>query len=726
MKPSRFSEGVRPAALELWGGVECSVVRIGDTVRDEIREMGQLDRLEDIDAIAALGIRAIRFPILWEHVAAAGPDTLDFSWHDPRLERLRAHGIRVIAGLVHHGSGPTWTDLDDLEWGAKLGRYAAAVAARYPWIEDWTPVNEPLTTARFSHLYGHWYPHRRRMSAMLHALTTECEGISAAMRAVRAVTPAARLIITEDFGRVFSTPEMAYQADHENERRWLGIDLLAGRVRDGHPFWHWMLKDGVTQARLEAFHDRAATPDLIGVDHYLTSERFLDDRTSLYPGIEPGDNGRHRYADLEAIRVPDLAGAPLATADRLAEVWDRYRIPLVIGEVHHGCTREEQARWFAEVWREAETARSRGIDIRAVTLWALFGAIDWRSLLIRKEGHYDAGAFDQRGPKLRRTLVGEVAARLGRGKSADHPVFEQPGWWHRPARFLLPPADHALDDPLPGRELLITGATGTLGQAFAHVCHHRGLPARLTARAELDITDPTWIVAALDRLRPWAVINTAGFVRTWEADERIDECFSINSLGAAQLARACRIAGIPFVTFSSDLVFDGQLGRAYVEGDDLSPQGAYGRSKAEAEARVLAANQDALIIRTSAFFGPWDRHNFAFDIIARLKRGEPIDNVADAAIVSPTYVPDLVHATLDLLLDGQTGIRHLANDGEVSWHDLARDLAKRTGHDPRRITAAPVIPSNTSLRSGHGLMLRPLDAALEDFVAHSRPLAELA
>ena len=147
---------------------------------------------------------------------------------------------------------------------------------------------------------------------------------------------------------------------------------------------------------------------------------------------------------------------------------------------------------------------------------------------------------------------------------------------------------------------------------------------------------------------------------------------------------------------------------------------------AEAEARVLAADPGALIIRTSAFFGPWDRHNFAFRLIERLKRGEHIDDVSDRAIISPTYVPDLVHATLDLLLDRETGIRHLANAGEVSWHDLARSLAERTGHDPRRIVAIPVPASNTSLSSAHGLALRPLEIALDDFITHSHPLAELA
>ncbi|MDP9085518.1 MAG: sugar nucleotide-binding protein, partial [Pseudomonadota bacterium] len=587
MKPLSFANGARPPALELWGGVECTVVRVGDDWRDQVAETGHADRIDDLNAIAALGIRTLRYPILWERIAPNAPGELDFTWHDERMARLRDLGIRVIAGLVHHGAGPAWTGFDDPDWGAKLGDFAGHVAERYPWIDHWTPVNEPLTTARLACLYGHWHPHTKRMSVTLRALTAECEGISTAMRAIRAVNPASKLVVTEDFGRVFSTPALAYQAEHENQRRWLSLDLLTGRVGPDHAFWEWLQNDGVARTRLEHFRDGHAAPDLIGVDHYLTSERFLDDRLDLHPDVTPGNNGRDLYADVEAIRMPGLS-EKVGAAARLTEVWDRYGIPLIVGEVHHGCTREEQARWFAEVWREGEQALAGGVDIRAVTLWALFGAVDWRSLLTRRDGHYEAGAFDIRSGVPQRTLVGDMAAMLANGSRPDHPVLAPPGWWRRPGRFYG--AVSSGEEQLPGRKLLITGATGTLGQAFAHICHHRGLPYHLTSRAQLDITDPASIAAAIERERPWAVINAAGFVRPWEADARIDECFSINAFGAEQLARACRNAGIPFVTFSSDLVFDGQLGRSYLEVDPVSPRDAYGRSKAEAEARVLATN----------------------------------------------------------------------------------------------------------------------------------------
>ena len=413
-------------------------------------------------------------------------------------------------------------------------------------------------------------------------------------------------------------------------------------------------------------------------------------------------------------------------AARLREAWERYGIPLAITEVHHGCTREEQVRWLHEVWSAAEKERRRGADIRAVTVWAMFGAVDWRSLLTRRDGTYDVGAFDTRSETPRPTLVAKTAARLGRGENFDHPLLDLPGWWRRPGRtHARPRYDTLPTKAASARPILITGGTGTLGQAFARICAHRGLAHVLTSRADLDITDEASIAAALERYRPWAIINTAGFVRVQEAEDQSDECFRINATGPELLARACAMHGIPLVTFSSDLVFDGKLGRSYVEPDQPAPANAYGRSKAEAEARLLAIDADALIIRTSAFFGPWDRYNFLYDSIERLKRGEDVV-ACDKTIVSPTYVPDLVHATLDLLLDDEKGIWHLTNQGAVSWHDLAREAADmaKVGADRVRVAQSSE-PADTSLTSSRGLLMRPLDQALGDFVEHSETLREL-
>jgi dTDP-4-dehydrorhamnose reductase len=707
------------AGLKLWGGAECTIVRLRDQWRDQGEETGHRARAGDIDLMAEIGLERVRFPILWEKIAPERPDRLDFSWTDDRLAALRERGIKVVGGLLHHGSGPHYTSLLDPDFPGKLADYAAQVAERYPWIDLWTPVNEPLTTARFSGLYGHWYPHRRDYPAFLRALVNQCLGVKAAMAAIRAINPGAGLLQTEDLGKTFSTAPLRYQAAHENERRWLSFDLLCGRVTSRHNWHRILFGAGVGWNELEALETGDARPDLLGINHYLTSERFLDHRLNLYPGREIGGNGRDSYMDAEAVRVKRLED-DTGFGPRLREAWQRYGIPLAVTEVHHGCTRDEQLRWFAEVWRTAGALRDEGMDLRAVTLWSLFGNVDWRSLLTRRDGIYDVGAFDTRGPAPRPTAIATAAKSFARGEDYDHPALDLPGWWRRPQR-LYEWHDGCNDMDSDGRKLLITGATGTLGQAFARIAEHRGLPFCLTSRDELDICDPASVRDALRGHAPWAVINTAGFVRVADAEAERDACFAWNAQGPETLARACEEAGIPLVNFSSDLVFDGRLGRAYVEDDAVNPRCVYGESKAEAERRLLAATDRALIVRSSAFFGPWDMHNFAWHVLAALGRGDTF-SACPLARVTPTFVPDLVHATLDLLIDGEKGVWHLANQGGLSWYDFARAVAVGAGHDPAMIVAAPggTEAGDTSLASSRGAVMRPFAPALDAWLADTR------
>jgi dTDP-4-dehydrorhamnose reductase len=244
--------------LALWGGPECTIVRIGDQYRNEVDETGHLARIEDLDAIAEVGIRTLRYPVLWETTSPHDPDECDWRWSDERLARLRELDIQPVAGLVHHGSGPRYTDLLDSRFPTLLARHAERVARRYPWIEMFTPVNEPLTTARFCGLYGHWYPHGRDQATFLRALVIECTAIVLAMRAIRTVRPDAKLVQTEDLGKTFSTPLLSYQAEVENERRWLSLDLLCGRVDPHHPWHEILIRSGIRQEELEFFREADA------------------------------------------------------------------------------------------------------------------------------------------------------------------------------------------------------------------------------------------------------------------------------------------------------------------------------------------------------------------------------------------------------------------------------------------------------------------------------------
>jgi dTDP-4-dehydrorhamnose reductase len=719
---------------ELWAGVECTRNRVGGRYLDQLERSGHAWRIDDLDRFAALGIRTIRYPFLWERIAPDGPAAADWGWADARMERLGALGMAPIAGLVHHGSGPPGASLESGRFADGLAEYAGAFARRYPQVRDYTPVNEPLTTARFTGLYGHWHPHGHDEPTFIRLLLEQLRAVVLAMRAIREVNPDARLIQTEDLGKTHATRSLAYQAHFENERRWLTWDLLCGRVDEEHPLWPDLLRWGAGERELAFFRENPTPPDVVGINHYLTSERFLDTRVRRYLPRQRGGNAYQRYADVEAVYV--RRGGLSGPRALLAEAWRRYGLPLAVTEVHLDCTREEQLRWLAEVWGAAESLAGRGVDVRAVTVWALLGSFDWNSLLTVQAGYYEAGAFDLRAPEPRPTALAAMARRLATGWGEPHPVLDVPGWWHRPERLAYPPSGPSLARPADDREprvLAITGATGTLGRAFARVCAARGIAHRLLSRAKMDIADAASVRAALDGISPWAVVNAAAYVRVDDAEREPERCLRENAEGPAILAAECAARGIPLVTFSSDLVFDGMKGAPYVESDPVAPLNVYGRSKAGAEARVLDAHAAALVVRTAAFFGPWDAHNFVTVALRELAAGRAFA-AADDATVSPTYVPDLANACLDLLIDGERGIWHLATPGAVTWIELARRAAALAGVDAPRLEprstrelglTAPR-PLYTALASERGWPMPPLDDALARYVRDHPELGERA
>lgn len=237
--------------------------------------------------------------------------------------------------------------------------------------------------------------------------------------------------------------------------------------------------------------------------------------------------------------------------------------------------------------------------------------------------------------------------------------------------------------------LLITGANGTLGRAFQRICAIRGIEAVTLTRAEMDITDPLSVEMALARYNPWAVVNTAGYVRVDEAENDFERCYRENTTGPAIIAAACAYRDIHFLTFSSDLVFDGNKAAAYVESDMPRPLNVYGNSKRLAERDVLACMPNALVVRTSAFFSPWDEYNFVHFALRAGYQKQAFE-AADDILISPTYVPDLVNVSLDLLIDEECGVWHLANQGSYTWAELARLAADMASLDTSFVVPRPM------------------------------------
>jgi dTDP-4-dehydrorhamnose reductase len=252
------------------------------------------------------------------------------------------------------------------------------------------------------------------------------------MRAIRREIPEAQLIQTEDLGCVRSTPDLAYQADFENERRFLALDLLLGRVSRGHSMYEYLTENGISERELAALAERPCAPDVVGFNYYVTGERFLDSRIAVYPSSCIGGNAAARYADVEAVRV--CRSGLRGPAALLIEAHARLGVPLAITEAHLAGCPEDRARWLSYVWSAAESARAAGVPLRAVTAWALFGSYGWDRLVTEGACSYEAGAFEIRNRRLVETPYAQFLRALARGAAR----VVDGGWWRSDERLLYP------------------------------------------------------------------------------------------------------------------------------------------------------------------------------------------------------------------------------------------------------------------------------------------------
>lgn len=706
--------------IEIWGGLEGTINRVKDKYHDQSEYSGHYTREGDIDLIASLGIKMLRYPVLWEKHQPTKDAIIDWTFCEKNLTRLKELNVEPIAGLVHHGSGPLHVNFFDGSFEQGVADYARLVAEKFPWLEYYTPVNEPLTTARFCGLYGHWYPHKADNYSFYKILLSELKATVMAMKAIRVINPNAKLIQTEDIAKVYSTPLLTYEADYQNQRRWISYDLLCGRVNNKHPLWNHLIKKvGLTEEELNYFQDNYCVPEVCGFNYYLTSERYLDEDMSKYPEEFHGGNKKHRYADIHTVLV--ALKEETGPAVLLREAYEHLKLPIAITECHLHSTREEQMRWFNEMWETVNDLKEEGVDIRALTAWAIFGLHGWNKLVTEPGGTYEPGVFNLSTGSPRPTALAKLIQVLTKRKVYYHPVLETEGYWKRDTRPVYPAnvvtmktRKHTHAQPV-----LILGKTGTLGAAFSQICTERNLHHILLSRTDVDITDRNTVEQIIQEFHPWAIINAAGYVKIDEAELEAEKCFKANTEGAAILAELCAKHPVKLLTFSSDQVFDGVKAEPYVESDEVSPLNVYGESKAKAEEKILQTNPNTLIVRTSSFFSPWDSFNFVTNTLASLKQNKSV-TVANDVYISPTYVPDLVHETLDLLLDNEYGLFHLTNYGKITWADFAKKIAEMAGCDAALVDGKPISqmrlkakrPYYSVLQSEKGVRLPTIDNAL--------------
>lgn len=221
----------------------------------------------------------------------------------------------------------------------------------------------------------------------------------------------------------------------------------------------------------------------------------------------------------------------------------------------------------------------------------------------------------------------------------------------------------------------IFGASGLLGQALMR--EWTGDDVVGLSVEDVDVRDPAKVREAVAKNRPDWIVLAAAYTDVDGCESNQELAFAVNRDGAVNVAEAAKRAGAKVLFLSSDYVFDGTKTSPYEVGDARNPQSVYGRSKVEAEVRLLEVLPECCILRTAWMFGMGGK---CFpDTILKLAASRPALDVVNDQHGCPTYSLDLAQAIMQLCGKGASGIVHVTNAGHCSWFEFAREVVKSAG-----------------------------------------------
>ena len=263
--------------------------------------------------------------------------------------------------------------------------------------------------------------------------------------------------------------------------------------------------------------------------------------------------------------------------------------------------------------------------------------------------------------------------------------------------------------------VLVAGREGQVARALMTRLGSEGHQVTALEPPELDLTDENSVAAAMASVRPDLVVNAAAYTAVDRAEDQAEIAFAVNRDGAARLAAATTRAGVPFVHFSTDYVFDGAKGAPYVETDAPNPLGIYGRSKEEGERAVLAANPRSVVLRTAWVCSP-DGANFVKTMLRLAAERDALRVVGDQH-GAPTFAADLADAVARMAArlvaapagDAAFGLFHLSGLPHTTWFGFTAEIlaqAALRGH--ARPALAPITTADYPTRA-----IRPPDGRMD-------------
>lgn len=223
--------------------------------------------------------------------------------------------------------------------------------------------------------------------------------------------------------------------------------------------------------------------------------------------------------------------------------------------------------------------------------------------------------------------------------------------------------------------MIVFGASGLLGQPLMREWKSDDVTGLRSSDA--DIRDAAQVESVVDRVKPHWIVLSAAYTDVDGCESNRKLAFAVNRDGAANVASAAKKSGARLLFLSSDYVFDGRKTTPYETSDPRNPQSIYGRTKAEAELRLLDIDPNFCIVRTSWLFGTGGK---CFpDTILRLAASRPSLKVVNDQRGCPTYANDLARTIVQLCRKNAQGIFHATNSGDCTWFEFAREIVQRAG-----------------------------------------------
>jgi dTDP-4-dehydrorhamnose reductase len=288
--------------------------------------------------------------------------------------------------------------------------------------------------------------------------------------------------------------------------------------------------------------------------------------------------------------------------------------------------------------------------------------------------------------------------------------------------------------------ILLTGKDGQVGWDLQRALAPLGEVAAFGS-AELDLGDPDALRAQIRALKPHWIVNPAAYTAVDKAESEPERAAAVNAVAPGVLAEEAARISAALVHYSTDYVYAGDKGGAYVETDPTAPLSAYGRTKLQGEQAIAAAGGRHWIFRTAWVYSNRGK-NFLHTML-RLARERPQLRVVADQIGAPTWSRMIAQATAALIAQQmcrQTagGTYHLTAAGSTSWHGFAArivELGAQAGlcpevpvqaigtadyPTPARRPANSVL-SNAKLSTDSGICLPDWEQSLRLCLAEMRP-----